>query len=153
MRTIFIRFLALALTVYGTSLSVSAQSGQAAAPQTRRLTVDEAVKIALENNLGVQVARIDPLIQDLGIAQARGAWNPSLSTTVQRTRIDSPNNSFLSGAQGTTLSDGRFNTHVGVNPAFEWGGRYSSGWDSRAARTPSARRRLVAGCWRPPARH
>ena len=137
MRKIFIRLVAVALTVCGTPLSVSAQGVQAPAPQaqTRRLTVDEAVKIALENNLGVQVARIDPLIQDLGIAQARGAWNPSLSTTVQRTRIDSPNNSFLSGAQGTKLSDGRFNTNFGINQAFQWGGRYSVGWDSTRSTT------------------
>jgi len=45
---------------------------QASSPEVRRLTVDQAVQIALENNLGVQIARIDPLVQDLAVAQARG---------------------------------------------------------------------------------
>ena len=31
----------------------------------RRLTVEEAVRLALENNLGIRVARIDPQIEDL----------------------------------------------------------------------------------------
>ncbi len=31
----------------------------------RSLTIEEAVRLSLENNLGIQVARIDPQIQDL----------------------------------------------------------------------------------------
>src|SRR5687767_13305067 len=97
MRSILKTATLIALTVAGTAVSVSAQvppplqaasARQAAAPrlpaaqgtpadQVRRLTADEAVRTALENNLGVQVAQIDPQIQDLGIAQARAAWMPS----------------------------------------------------------------------------
>src|SRR6185295_8476149 len=107
----------IVLTVCGTPLSVSAQSvapsPQVSAPQVRRLTVDEAVRSALENNLGVQIARVDPLIQDLSVAQARGVWTPTFSTTLQTTSTDTPANSFLSG--GTTTQDDRFTTTVGVN--------------------------------------
>src|SRR5678816_3607557 len=71
-----------------------------AVPQVRRLSVDEAVRTALENNLGVQVARVDPLIQDLSVAVARAAWAPTFNSTLQTTSTDTPNNSFLSGAQG-----------------------------------------------------
>ena len=35
--------------------------------------------MAVENNLGIQIARYDPQIEDLSVAQARGAWTPSLS--------------------------------------------------------------------------
>ena len=45
----------------------------------RPLSVDEAVKLALEQNLGVQVERINPELQDLAIAQARTAWRPTLA--------------------------------------------------------------------------
>src|SRR5688572_28686807 len=31
----------------------------------RRLTADEAVKLAIENNLGIQISRLDPQIEDL----------------------------------------------------------------------------------------
>src|SRR5688572_25652534 len=96
------RFLAVILIgLYPVSSSAAAQGGQPAAPQVRRLAVDEAVRIALENNLGVQIARVDPLIQDLSVAQARGVWTPAFTTTLQTSGADSPNNSFLSGAQGT----------------------------------------------------
>src|SRR5688572_12779371 len=86
----------LALTAAGTAVSVSAQVAAprppapqgAQADQVRRLTADEAVRTALENNLGVQVARIDPQIQDLGIAQARAAWMPSFNSTFQSGSTD-----------------------------------------------------------------
>ena len=126
------RLLALiALTVCGTPLFVSAQS--APPPQVRRLTVNEAVQAALENNLGVQVARIDPLIQDLSVAQARGAWAPTFSTTLQTTSTDTPANSFLSG--GATTKDDRFDTSLGLDQILPWGGSYSLGWDSQRSTT------------------
>jgi len=132
--------LAAMVAVSGTQASVFAQapppSPQASASQAvRRLTVDEAVKIALENNLGVQIARFDPLVQDLSIAQARGAWTPSFNTTLQTASTDTPNNSFLSGAQGLKTSDDRFNTNVGVSQQLSWGGNYSVGWDSTRSTT------------------
>src|SRR5215467_493470 len=46
----------------------------------RRLSIDEAVASALEHNLGVQIQRIDPQIQDVGVAQARSFWAPTFST-------------------------------------------------------------------------
>lgn len=107
----------------------------AQAPEVRRLTVEDAVRLALENNLGVRAARIDPQIEDLGVAQARAAWFPTLTTTVQGASTDSPSNSFLSGAEGTTISDDRVNTNVGMEQALPWGGRYAVGWDSSRSTT------------------
>src|ERR1044071_9453813 len=83
------------------SLPVAAQQAPLA-PQVRQLTVDDAVRLALENNLGIRVARIDPQIQDLSVALARAAWIPSLTTTVQKASTESPANSFLSGGQSIT---------------------------------------------------
>jgi len=108
---------------------------QAPAPEVRRLTVDEAVRLALVNNLGVQVARIDPQIQYLGVAQAQAAWSPTWTSTLQGASVDSPSNSFLSGAQGTRTSDGRVTTTVGVDQALRWGGRYTVGWDGARSTT------------------
>src|SRR5918999_3246867 len=89
-----------------------ASMASAQAPEVRRLTVEDAVRLALENNLGVRAARIDPPIQDLGVAQARAAWHPILTSTLQGAATDSPSNSFLSGAQGPKTSDDRVNTNV-----------------------------------------
>lgn len=136
--------LAMALTVAGTPMSVFAQDGQtvpnlqapsAQAPAVRRLTVDEAVKLALEHNLGVQVARIDPQVQDYNIAQARANWSPNFTTALQNSSIDSPTNSFLSGGQGPKISEDRFASNLGVAQLLPWGGSYSVGWDSSRSTT------------------
>ncbi len=58
--------------------AASAGAGRADRPtSSRRLSIDEAVKLALEQNLGIRIQRIDPQIQDIGIAQARSFWAPS----------------------------------------------------------------------------
>jgi outer membrane protein TolC len=123
--------MAVVLSVFGVVDPAAAQAAaQVPVSDVRRLTIEEAVRIALENNLGVRVARIDPQIQDLSVAQARTAWSPTLTSTFQGAGTDSPSNSFLSGAQGTTTSDDRLTTNVGVEQALPWGGRYTVGWDS-----------------------
>src|SRR5688572_26094904 len=93
------RVIAFVTVAWAAPLSGYAQPGAPASQEGRRLTVDEAVRAALQNNLGIQIARVDPLVQDLGIARARGAWAPTFSSTLQATSIDVPSNSFLSGAQ------------------------------------------------------
>jgi len=121
------------LLVLSTSLGLP--SAAAAQSDVRRLTVDDAVRLALEHNLGVQVARIDPQIEDLGVAQAQAAWAPTFTTTLQGASLDTPNASFLSGALGPKTTDERITTNVGVAQTLPWGGSYSVGWDSSRATT------------------
>ena len=121
----------------------SAQTAQgagtplAAAPgdQVRRLTVDEAVRLAVENNLGIQIARFNPQIQDLAVALARTAWAPTGTTTVQASSADTPNNSFLSGSTSNKTTNGRVASNVGLQQQTPWGGSYSVGWDSSRSTT------------------
>ena len=84
----------------GGVLLPAAQQTAAGGTQVRRLTADEAVRLAAENNLGIQIARFDPQIEDLNILQARTAWTPTLNSSLQQNSNTSPPNSFLSGAQG-----------------------------------------------------
>ena len=137
MRTMFIRITVLAafVAVFGTSASVFAQVSQssqlaAAAPQTRRLTADEAVRLALENNLGIRVARIDPQIQDLNIVNAKTGWTPNFNTTFSTNSQDAPNQNFLAGAQGTITSSDQVLSNIGMTQTLPWGGSYDIGWDS-----------------------
>src|SRR5512138_381296 len=58
------------------------QGGQTAAPTNTTkvpLTLDEAVRLALERNLDIAVQRLNPEISDLGVATARAAYFPSLT--------------------------------------------------------------------------
>jgi outer membrane protein TolC len=128
MRTIFLAILFI-------SLGAAALAQAPPAPEVRQLTVDQAVQLALEHNLGVRAARMDPAIQDLSVAQAQAAWSPTLTTTLHAASVDSPSNSFLSGAQGPKTSDDRLNSNFGVGQQTRWGGSYSIGWDSTRSTT------------------
>ena len=48
--------------------------------------MEEAVKLALENNLGIQIARFNPQVEDLTVAQAQAAWSPTLDEHVSEAR-------------------------------------------------------------------
>ena len=101
----------------------------------RHLSVDEAVTLALEQNLDLRVERLNPQIQDLGIAEARSVYTPTLSTTFQGNNRNSPSSSFLSGGE-IKVTDRLLNDSVEVVQAVPWaGGRYAVGWDGSHAST------------------
>ncbi len=107
----------------------AAQQAAAGGTDVRRLTVDEAVRLAAENNLGIQVARFDPQIETLNVLQARAAWTPLLNASVQKNNNTSPPNSFLSGAP-LALNTDQFTVTSDIQQALPWGGgSYSVGMD------------------------
>jgi outer membrane protein TolC len=130
----------LAAVVMGDAGAVAAQIPAGAsqpAAGVRRLTVDEAVRFALEQNLGIQVDRLNPQIQDLTVAQAKTAWVPNLSTTFSNTSQDSPPRTFLSGGAGT-IKDTNFATQVGISQVLKNGTNYSLTWNSARATSTNA---------------
>jgi outer membrane protein TolC len=146
MRTTLVQLLLITfvLSEFG-ARSVAAQtSARPAAPlatesgeQVRPLTIDEAVRLAIDNNLGIQIARFNPQVQDLSVALARSAWAPSFTTVVQGASTATPNSGFLSGAttgQNKTTT-GRMLSNVGLLQQTPWGGSYSVGWDSTRSTT------------------
>ena len=104
-------------------------------PGVRQLAIEDAVRLALENNLGVQIARINPQIQDLSVALARSAWVPTFNSTVQASSTDTPNTSSLSGGIGNKVNNGRLASNFGLLQQTPWGGSYQVGWDSSRATT------------------
>ena len=92
----------------GVLLPAALQQAAATGTQVRRLTADEAVRLAAENNLGILIARFDPQIENLNVVQARRAWTPTLNSSLQQNSNTSPPNSFLSGAQGAALNSDQF---------------------------------------------
>lgn len=111
----------------------AAQVVQASAP-VRRLSVDDAVKLALEQNLGIRIERINPQIQDLTIAQTRSSWAPTLTTNIISGSTDSPVTSAFAGGQNL-VNDGRFETSFGVQQLLPTGANYSVSWDSTRTTT------------------
>ncbi|MGE3277405.1 MAG: TolC family protein [Vicinamibacterales bacterium] len=100
----------------------------------RRLTIDEAVALALEQNLDLQVERINPQVQDYGISVARSGWTPIFQSSLQNQTQNNPPDSFLSGAD-TTVNDKRLTSSVGLAQLLPWGGNYSLAWNSGRSET------------------
>jgi len=110
----------------------AAQTAVAAATSSdtvRRLSIDDAVKLALEQNLGIQIQRIDPQIQDLGIAQARSFWAPSVSSTIAENKQTQAITGVLSGGTNSILNS-QFSGGVGISQTVPWGGSYSANWNN-----------------------
>jgi outer membrane protein len=137
-----------AAVVLTMSVSVFGQSGQtplmtslrdaamqaAAQPQSgevRRLSIDEAVALAIEQNLGIRIQRIDPQIQDTGVALARSNWAPAFSTSLQRVNQTQASTSSLSGGGPNGIDNGTFNAAVGLAQTLPWGGSYTATWNSQ----------------------
>lgn len=141
---------ALAVCVFASGRQVSASEQQAAQPpagQTApgvqvppsqepsgpeiRLTADEAVRMALENNLGLQAERLGPRISTLNVASARALFAPRLqSNTSTRSSTNPPDFLAQGGATDVTTSE-RIYTSVGVVQNLPWGGgNFSLGMDA-----------------------
>ena len=119
--------IALVAVFVGSTPSPAIAQGQTGG--VRKLTVDEAVKLAVEQNLGIQIERVNPQIQDVAVAQARSYWVPTFSSTLQNNSQNSPSTSFLSGGQAKT-TDTKFSTQFGVSQILSTGANYSLAWNS-----------------------
>ena len=104
-------------------------AGQMANRPLLRLSLDEAVELALDQNLDIRVQRLNPLIQDLSIANVRSAWAPNLSTTFQNNSRTTPSTTQLSGGLDQINTD-TFQNTVGLNQLTPWGGFYNVNWNS-----------------------
>ena len=99
-----------------------------------KVTADDAVRMALEKNLNINAARLNPQIQDFAVAQAQAVWAPSLFATFDRRNSNSPPSSFLAGA-ADTITDARFATSGGVQQQLRWGGNYQISLDGSRSTT------------------
>jgi outer membrane protein TolC len=133
---------ALALVVFGSGRELFA-SGQtpaaapqqttvpavpplgAGAPQTgavTRLSADDAVRMALENNLGIQAERLGPQITTFNLAQAKGAYAPVLFSNFLNRSSTQPPSSFVTGTATNILTTETITQDGGLAQNVPWGG-------------------------------
>jgi outer membrane protein len=136
--SVFVLGLAASASAQGPIASQAAQVAKTApAGSVRSLTLDEAVQLALENNLGLQVQRINPQVQDVNISLAKSVWIPTLTGSLSASQRNDPANSFLSGAADVVTRDG-LSTKVGAEQQLPWwGSRYTVDWDTSRSETNS----------------
>lgn len=72
--------------------------------QQRPLSLREALKLALENNKDVEVARQNVKIAEFDFTGARGAYDPRLDAQVFYERVESPISSFLGGSSNGSVT-------------------------------------------------
>ncbi len=117
----------------GAAVTPASQAGpiqeQKGGGPTRRLTIEEAVQVALEQNLDVQVERINPKLAEKDVDVARGVWLPQLTSSMQFRNSDSVPNSILSGAEDT-LTSRSFSGTGGYEQLFPTGTSLNVGFDA-----------------------
>ena len=86
-----------------------------------QLTADEAVRMALENNLGLRAERLSPQVQALILTQARANYAPRLISNFSKNSSTTPPEDFLTGS-GTALTNAGLHTNGGVQQLMKWGG-------------------------------
>jgi outer membrane protein len=100
------------------------QQPQAASPAGARpvvhLTLDDAVKFALDRNLDIAVQRLNPEINDIAIASVRSVYRPLATSTVSGASLAQlPANQLVGGSnvvQETQTVNG------GIAQSVPWGG-------------------------------
>jgi outer membrane protein len=131
----------LALILFGSGRVVSASGQTPAPPQTgvpavppvgassasqtgpvTRLSADEAVRMALENNLGIQAERLGPQINTFTVAQARAAYAPVLFSNFFNRSSTQPPSSFVTGTATNILTTETISQDGGLAQNVPWGG-------------------------------
>jgi outer membrane protein len=91
---------------------------------TVAMTLDEAVKFALERNLDIAVQRLNPEINDIAVASIRSVYHPSLTSTLSTASTTTPSTSTISGTNqaGQPVINGQAVYNGGIAQSIPWGG-------------------------------
>jgi outer membrane protein TolC len=100
------------------------------------LTLDDAVRRALDRNPDLSVARLETEAGAVRVAQSRGAFTPLFSTVAGRSSSTAPPTSLLTGERG--LETGDWFSSTGVRQRLPWmSGTWSVSWDTLRTTTNS----------------
>jgi outer membrane protein len=90
---------------------------------TVALTLDDAVKFALERNLDIAVQRLNPQLQDIAVATARTFYGPSLTSQLgQNHNINAPTSQLQLSQGGGGVTNQTFTYNAGLTKNFTFGG-------------------------------
>ena len=90
------------------------------------LSLNEAIRLALENNNDIRTSRIDVEKAELNLTARRGAYDPQLFSETYFERATIPVASFLGGNSSGRLVEKDFTSKIGLSGlAPKFGGSYS----------------------------
>jgi multidrug efflux pump len=127
----------IALAVVLTATQASAQTTAPAPPPaqpTLRLTLDDAVRRAVDANPDLAVVRLGTEVDAARVGESRGAYAPVFSTTLGRSSNVTPPSNFLLGEQGVDVRDSFWTTGIRQRLPIG-GGTWSASWNSARTTT------------------
>jgi outer membrane protein TolC len=95
--------------------------------QTQRVTLVEAIGMALENNPGIAARRLEPVRVEQDVLQAQSQFDPVAGGTAQYTNSITPNANALAGTNTTDVNTRFLDANLGK--LFRTGTRLSLGFD------------------------
>jgi outer membrane protein len=122
--------IALGAVLFTTSASAQVDRANQAASgiETIQLTLEDAVRRAVEHNPDLVIVRLGTEVEAARVGQTRGAFAPVLSTMLGRSSNVTPPSNFLLGDRGVDLND--WFSSTGVRQRVPWGsGTWSVSWD------------------------
>jgi len=128
--------IALAIVLMGTSASAQTVTSAPSQPSatTVTLSLDEAVRRAVENNPDLAVVRLDTEVEAARVGESRAAYTPVFSTTLGRSSNVTPPSNLLLGDRGVDVNDWFQSTGVRQRLS-QGGGTWSVAWDSARTTT------------------
>jgi len=96
--------------------------------ETQRVSLEEAIGVALENNPGIAAKRLEPVRVDQDVLQAQSQYDPVAGGRWQYTNSITPNANVLAGTRTTILNTRLFDANMGklfrtgtrLSLAFDW---------------------------------
>jgi outer membrane protein len=103
------------------------------------LTLEDAVKRALENNLDIAIQRINQQTYDVAIASIRSVYSPLLTSTLSQNTSKNASTSTIAGAAtGTAITNDTLVFNGALAQDVPWGGgSFSATLDNRRQETSS----------------
>jgi outer membrane protein TolC len=116
----------IAATSQTATPTTAQRGGQVAAPAAGprvALTLEDAVKLALDRNLDIAVQRLNPEISDLAIATAQSVYNPNLTSTLaSQSQTNASTNTITGGVVNSGVENAVGTFNGGIQKSLQRGG-------------------------------
>ena len=127
---------ALWMVTMGAVLMAADASAQVAGTgtETIQLTLEEAVRRAVENNPDLAIVRLGTEVEAARVGESQGVYSPVFSTVLGRSSTVTPPSNVLLGDRGVDIHD--WFTSTGIRQRLPWGGAsWSVSWDTARTTT------------------
>src|SRR5205085_2386316 len=126
--------LAVLLLAASASAQVSRAPQRPESQESLPLSLDEAVRRALDKNPDLAIVRLGSEVEAARVGESRGAFTPVFSSAVGRSSSATPPSSILTGVSGVNVDD--WFSSTGVRQRLPWSsGTWSVSWDTSRSAT------------------